>query len=51
MLVSTPEMSSGTYTLNYGGSVTGGTFTNGKYGLVTDGTYSGSSTISLSAKQ
>ena len=51
VLVSTPEMSSGTYTLNYGGSVTGGTFTNGNYGLVTDGTYSGSSTISLSAKQ
>lgn len=50
-LVSTPEMSSGTYTLNYGGSVTGGTFTNGNYGLVTDGAYSGSSTISLSAKQ
>ena len=51
MLVSTPEMSNGTYTLNYGGSVTGGTFTNGNYGLVTDGTYSGSSTISWSAKQ
>lgn len=51
VLVSTPEMSSDTYTLNYGGSVTGGTFTNGNYGLVTDGTYSGSSTISLSAKQ
>ena len=51
VLVSTPEMSRGTYTLNYGGSVTGGTFTNGNYGLVTDGTYSGSSTISLSAKQ
>ena len=51
VLVSTPEMSNGTYTLNYGGSVTGGTFTNGNYGLVTDGTYSGSSTISLSAKQ
>lgn len=51
VLVSTPEMSSGTYTLNYGGSVTGGTFTNGNYGLVTDGAYSGSSTISLSAKQ
>lgn len=51
VLVSTPEMSSGTYTLNYGGSVTGGTFTNGNYGLVTDETYSGSSTISLSAKQ
>ena len=51
VLVSTPEMSRGTYTLNYGGSVTGGTFTNGNYGLVTDETYSGSSTISLSAKQ
>ena len=51
VLVSTPEMSSDTYTLNYGGSVTGGTFTNGNYGLVTDETYSGSSTISLSAKQ
>ena len=51
VLVSTPEMSSGTYTLNYDGSVTGGMFTNGNYGLVTDGTYSGSSTISLSAKQ
>ena len=51
VLVSTPEMSSDTYTLNYGGSVTGGTFTNGNYGLVTDGAYSGSSTISLSAKQ
>ena len=36
VLVSTPEMSIGTYTLNYGGSVTGGTFTNGNYGLVTD---------------
>lgn len=51
VLISTPEMSNGTYTLNYGGSVTGGTFTNGNYGLVTDGEYSGSSTISLSAKQ
>ena len=35
----------------FSGSVTGGTFTNGNYGLVTDGAYSGSSTISLSAKQ
>lgn len=49
--VSTPEISSGSYTLNYGGSVTGGTFTKENYGLVTDGTYSGTNSISLTAKQ
>lgn len=50
VFVSTPDMASGSYTLNYGGSVTGGAYT-GKdnYGLVTGGTYSGSSTVSLTA--
>lgn len=52
VLVSTPDMASGSYTLNYGGSVSGGTYT-GKdnYGLVTGGTYSGSSTLTLTATQ
>ncbi len=50
VFVSTPEMTSGSYTLNYGGSVTGGTFTGkGSYGLVTGGTYTGSSSCSLTA--
>jgi hypothetical protein len=50
VFVSTPDMTSGTYTLNYSGSVTGGTYTtDGSYGIVTDGTYSGSSTKSLTA--
>jgi hypothetical protein len=50
VFVSTPDMTSGSYTLNYSGSVTGGTYTgNGNYGLVTDGTYSGSSSMSLTA--
>lgn len=54
VLVSTPDMTSGSYTLNYGGSVTGGTWCGsltGNYGLVTGGTYSGSSSITLTAKQ
>ena len=53
VLVSTPEMESGSYTLNYGGSVTGGTWlgsTAGNYGLVIGGTYSGSTTT-LTSKQ
>lgn len=52
VLVSTPDMTSGSYTLNYGGSVTGGTWIGnyaGTYGLVTGGTYSGSTTITLTA--
>lgn len=50
VFISTPEMTSGSYTLNYGGSVTGGTFT-GKdsYGIVVSGTYSGSSSCTLTA--
>lgn len=54
VLVSTPEMESGSYTLNYGGSVTGGTWlgsTAGNYGLVIGGTYSGSTTTTLTSKQ
>lgn len=50
VFVSTPEMTSGSYTLNYGGSVSGGTFTGkGSYGIVTDGTYQGSSSCTLTA--
>lgn len=50
VFVSTPEMTSGSYTLNYGGSVSGGTFTGkGSYGIVTGGTYQGSSSCSLTA--
>jgi len=49
LLVSTPEMTSGTYTLSYGGSVSGGTYTKGSYGIVTGGTYSGGTTKSLTA--
>lgn len=50
VFVSTPEMTSGSYTLNYGGTVSGGTFT-GKdaYGIVTGGAYSGSSSCTLTA--
>lgn len=50
VFISTPEMTSGTYTLNYGGSVSGGTYI-GKdsYGLVKNGTYVGSSSYSLTA--
>lgn len=50
VFVSTPDITSGTYTLNYGGTVTGGTFTGkGSYGIVTGGTYSGSSSCTLTA--
>ncbi len=50
VFISTPEMTSGSYTLNYGGSVTGGTFTGkGSYGIVTGGSYSGSSSCKLTA--
>ena len=50
VFVSTPDMASGSYTLSYGGSVSGGTY-KGKdsYGLVTGGTYSGTSTVTLTA--
>lgn len=51
VFVSTPDMESGSYTLNYGGSITGGTYT-GKdsYGIVTGGTYSGSTSTTLTSK-
>lgn len=50
VFISTPEMTSGTYTLNYGGSVSGGTLTgSGSYGIVNNGTYSGSSSCTLTA--
>ncbi len=50
VFISTPEMTSGSYTLNYGGSVTGGTVTGkGSYGIVTGGSYSGSSSCTLTA--
>lgn len=50
VFVSTPEMTSGSYTLNYGGSVSGGTFTGkGSYGIATGGTYQGSSSCTLTA--
>lgn len=50
VFVSTPEMTSGSYTLNYGGSVSGGTFTGkGSYGMVTGGTYQGASECALTA--
>lgn len=50
VFVSTSGMASGSYTLSYGGSVSGGTY-KGKdsYGLVTGGTYSGTSTLTLTA--
>ncbi|MDO5399096.1 MAG: carbohydrate-binding domain-containing protein [bacterium] len=50
VFISTPEMTNGTYTLNYGGSVSDGSFI-GKdpYGIVTGGTYSGSSSCTLNA--
>ena len=52
VLVSTPDMTNGTYTLNYGGSVSGGSILgNGSYGLVTGGTYSGTTSTSLSSTQ
>ena len=54
VFVSTPDMANGSYTLNYGGSVSGGEWIGnyaGTYGLVTGGTYSGSSTLTLTAKQ
>lgn len=50
VFVSTPEMTSGSYTLNYGGSATGGTYTGkGSYGIVTGGIYQGSSSCTLTA--
>lgn len=50
VFVSTPEMTSGTYTLNYGGSVSGGSYTGkGSYGIVTGGSYSGTSSCTLNA--
>lgn len=55
VMVSAPGLTSGSsYTLNYGGSVSGGTFTgstDGKYGLVEGATYTGSSSVALSAKK
>lgn len=51
VFVSTPDMASGSYTLEYGGSVSGGEYTKDSYGLVTGGTYSGSSSTTLTAKQ
>lgn len=50
VFISTPEMTSGTYTLNYGGTVSGGTYV-GKdsYGILQGGTYTGSSSCSLSS--
>lgn len=50
VLVSTPDMASGSYTLNYGGSVTEGTYI-GKdsYGIVLDGIYTGTSSYTLTA--
>lgn len=52
VFVSTPEMTSGSYTLNYGGSVTGGIYTGkNSYGIVTGGTYSGASSCSLTANR
>lgn len=49
LFITTPEITSGTYTLSYGGSVSGGTYTKGSYGIVTGGTYSGGSTKTLTA--
>ena len=50
VFVSTPEMTSGSYTLNYGGSVSGGEITGkGSYGIVTGGAYQGSSSCTLTA--
>ncbi len=50
VFISTPEIKSGSYTLNYGGSVTGGAFTGKEpYGIVTGGTYSGSSSCALTS--
>lgn len=55
VLVSAPGLASGSsYTLNYGGSVSGGVVSgsvDGTYGLVTGGTYTGSSSVTLSAKK
>lgn len=51
VFVSMPEMTSGSYTLNYGGNITDGTFTGkGSYGIVNGGTYSGSSSCTLTAQ-
>lgn len=49
LLISTPDMPSGSYTLSYGGTVSGGTYTKDSYGIVTGGTYSGGSTTTLTA--
>lgn len=53
VFVSTPDMTSGSYTLNYGGSITGngewiGNYNN-TYGIVKGVTYSGGNTIALTA--
>lgn len=54
VLVSSPDITSGSYTLTYGGSASGGTVTGSKdgvYGLMTDGTFTGTSSVSLTAAQ
>ncbi len=55
VFVSTPDMTNGSYTLNYGGSVTNvdewiGNLAN-TYGIARGGTYSGSKSVSLTAKK
>lgn len=52
VFVSTPDMTNGSYTLNYGGTVSGGEWIGdyeGSYGLVKGGTYSGSNEVTLTA--
>lgn len=52
VLISTPDITSGSYTLSYGGTASGGEIT-GKdgYGITVGAQYSGSSSLSLSAKK
>lgn len=52
IFVCSPDISSGNYTLSYGGTVSGGTVTgsaSGNYGIVTGGSYSGGSSSSVTA--
>lgn len=42
-------MASGSYTLNYGGTLSGGSFTKGIYGIDINGSYSGGSSMTLLA--